>query len=88
MARKKAASHRSLLEKAKRIRLLLLDVDGVLTDGRIWTDAEGHEYKSFHVPDAAGLCYWHKGGGLSGQAGALRHGISRYFPFMSVMALP
>ena len=48
------------------IRLLLLDVDGVLTDGRIWFDHEGREYKSFHVHDAAGLVYWHRSGGLSG----------------------
>lgn len=48
------------------IELLLLDVDGVLTDGRIWFDHEGREYKSFHVQDAAGLAYWHRSGGLSG----------------------
>ena len=48
------------------IRLLLLDVDGVLTDGRIWVDHDGREYKSFHVHDAAGLAYWHRSGGLSG----------------------
>lgn len=48
------------------IRMLLMDVDGVLTDGRIWTDAEGNEFKSFHVHDAAGLFYWHRCGGLSG----------------------
>ena len=48
------------------IRLLLLDVDGVLTDGRIWFDHEGREYKSFHVHDAAGIVWWHRSGGLSG----------------------
>lgn len=48
------------------IELLLFDVDGVLTDGRIWFDPEGREYKSFHVMDAAGLAYWHRCGGLSG----------------------
>ena len=37
--------------------LLLLDVDGVLTDGRIHFDFEGREYKSFHVHDAAGIVY-------------------------------
>lgn len=41
-----------------QIRMLLLDVDGVVTDGK--------EYKQFHCHDAAGLHYWHKGGGLSG----------------------
>ena len=48
------------------IELLLLDVDGVLTDGRIWFDADGREYKSFHVHDAAGIVYWHRAGGRSG----------------------
>jgi len=48
------------------IRMLLVDVDGVMTDGRIWFDREGVESKSFHVHDAAGLFYWHRSGGLSG----------------------
>jgi 3-deoxy-D-manno-octulosonate 8-phosphate phosphatase (KDO 8-P phosphatase) len=48
------------------IELLLLDVDGVLTDGRIHFDHDGREYKSFHVQDAAGIVYWHRSGGLSG----------------------
>ena len=49
-----------------RIVLLLTDVDGVLTDGRIHFDASGQEFKSFHVLDAAGLVFWHRAGGLSG----------------------
>lgn len=48
------------------IRWLLVDVDGVLTDGRVHFDAEGREYKSFHVHDAAGIVYWHRCGGMSG----------------------
>lgn len=44
-----------LLEVAGRIRLVLLDVDGVLTDGRLCYDAEGRECKSFHVRDGFGL---------------------------------
>lgn len=48
------------------IRFLLTDVDGVLTDGRLHFDAQGREYKSFHVHDAAGLVYWHRSGGRSG----------------------
>ncbi|MGE3173269.1 MAG: KdsC family phosphatase [Planctomycetota bacterium] len=50
----------------RRIRMLLLDVDGVLTDGRVHFDHEGREYKSFHVHDAAGIVYWHRSGLLSG----------------------
>lgn len=39
----------------KNIRLLLLDVDGVMTDGRITYDAQGGESKSFDVKDGHGL---------------------------------
>lgn len=53
-------------EVLRGIRLLVTDVDGVLTDGRIHFDAAGHELKSFHVHDGAGLVYWHRSGGLSG----------------------
>ena len=41
--------------RAKRIRLLLLDVDGVLTDGRIILDERGVETKQFHVRDGQGI---------------------------------
>jgi 3-deoxy-D-manno-octulosonate 8-phosphate phosphatase (KDO 8-P phosphatase) len=45
-----------------RIQLLLLDVDGVLTDGRVvYTDA-GHEIKAFHVRDGSGLKFWRQSG--------------------------
>lgn len=53
-------------EHLRRIRLLLTDVDGVLTDGRIHLNEAGEESKIFHVHDAAGLVYWHRSGGLSG----------------------
>lgn len=53
-------------EALQAIEFLLLDVDGVLTDGRIHFDFEGREYKSFHVHDAAGIVYWHRAGGRSG----------------------
>jgi 3-deoxy-D-manno-octulosonate 8-phosphate phosphatase (KDO 8-P phosphatase) len=53
-------------EQLAAIEFLLLDVDGVLTDGRIWFDAEGREYKSFHVHDASGLVNWHRQGGRTG----------------------
>ena len=40
---------------AARVRLLVLDVDGVLTDGRLLYDADGRESKSFHVRDGYGI---------------------------------
>jgi 3-deoxy-D-manno-octulosonate 8-phosphate phosphatase (KDO 8-P phosphatase) len=45
----------TLLERAKDIRLLVLDVDGVLTDGRLCFSARGEEHKYFHVRDGAGM---------------------------------
>ncbi|HXQ31696.1 MAG TPA: HAD hydrolase family protein [Steroidobacteraceae bacterium] len=43
------------LESAASIRLLVLDVDGVLTDGRLWFGPEGEVLKVFHVRDGAGI---------------------------------
>jgi len=45
----------SVRKKAANIRLLLLDVDGVLTDGRIIIDDRGVETKHFHVRDGQGI---------------------------------
>ena len=42
-------------ERAARIRLAIFDVDGVLTDGRLWYAEDGHELKAFHVHDGLGL---------------------------------
>jgi 3-deoxy-D-manno-octulosonate 8-phosphate phosphatase (KDO 8-P phosphatase) len=43
------------LEKAKNVKLLILDVDGVLTDGRIVIDGRGVETKFFDVRDGHGI---------------------------------
>src|SRR5690554_2524935 len=45
----------SLLALARRIRLLVLDVDGVLTDGRIYYGNQGEELKAFCILDGHGL---------------------------------
>lgn len=44
-----------LLEKAKKIKCLICDVDGVLTDGLLFIDNHGNELKTFHVQDGMGL---------------------------------
>lgn len=49
-------------ELAKRIKLLILDVDGVLTDGRIILDNEGNEFKAFNVRDGHGIKMLQKAG--------------------------
>ena len=45
----------AVLERARRIRLLVLDVDGVLTDGRLYLSDSGEEFKVFHVRDGSGI---------------------------------
>src|SRR5574343_1069541 len=42
-------------DKIKRLKLLILDVDGVLTDGRLFFDDNGKEYKCFHARDGHGI---------------------------------
>lgn len=44
-----------ILEKAAQIKLLLLDVDGVLTDRKIYFADNGHEYKAFNAHDGLGI---------------------------------
>jgi 3-deoxy-D-manno-octulosonate 8-phosphate phosphatase (KDO 8-P phosphatase) len=52
----------TILEKAKKIKLLLLDVDGVLTDGRIFIGPQGEALKAFHVHDGQGITLLHNVG--------------------------
>ena len=54
-----------ITERASRVRLLVLDVDGVLTDGRIVYADYGDELKFFNVQDGAGLVFWNRLGLLS-----------------------
>jgi len=51
-----------LKEKARKIKLLLLDVDGVLTDGRIIYDSRGRDSKFFDVHDGLGVYILRKAG--------------------------
>ncbi|MBT8063326.1 MAG: HAD family hydrolase [Gammaproteobacteria bacterium] len=44
-----------LLERAANIRLLALDVDGVLTDGKLYFDSQGNEMKAFNTRDGLGI---------------------------------
>jgi len=55
MTRTRKTSQQVLKAKAKKIKLLLLDVDGVLTDGSIILDNQGNELKAFHVRDGHGI---------------------------------
>jgi len=55
-----------ILARASRIRLLLMDCDGVLTDGRLYFGANGEELKVFHVRDGEGIAAWNRAGFGSG----------------------
>lgn len=46
---------REISERAARIRLVIFDVDGVLTDGSLYIDADGRELKAFHSRDGHGI---------------------------------
>ena len=56
----------SIERRASRIKLLLMDCDGVLTDGRLWLTADGDEQKSFDAHDGQGLSLLHRAGLKSG----------------------
>ncbi len=49
-------------EKIKNIKVLIMDIDGVLTDGRIILSSFGDELKFFDVQDGFGLALWRKAG--------------------------
>lgn len=52
----------TLEEKAKKIKLMAFDVDGVMTDGSVTYDENGIEYKTFNVKDGQGLVRMGKSG--------------------------
>ncbi len=53
---------KALLSAAQKIRLVVLDVDGVLTDGSIWTGPDGELVKRFYTRDGLGLILLQKAG--------------------------
>jgi 3-deoxy-D-manno-octulosonate 8-phosphate phosphatase (KDO 8-P phosphatase) len=55
-----------LIGRAKKIKLLLTDCDGVMTDGRLWLTPDGDEQKAFHARDGQGISVWHRAGFASG----------------------
>ena len=57
---------KDILDKAARIRLLIFDVDGVLTDGSLFVGDDGQEYKAFHSRDGHGIKMLQKHGVIVG----------------------
>lgn len=59
------ADSKTLEERMKRIRLMILDVDGVLTDGGIYMGPDGEAMKRFDIKDGTGVVLWRRAGGLT-----------------------
>lgn len=55
-----------MIKTAKLIRLVIFDVDGVLTDGRLYFSDTGQEYKAFNVRDGLGMVMLQKTGVIIG----------------------
>ncbi len=53
---------KDILEKAAQIKLVVFDVDGVLTDGSLFLGDDGQEYKAFHSRDGLGMKLLHRSG--------------------------
>ena len=65
----------SLFKRARTVKLLLLDCDGVLTDGKLYFSKDGEELKAFHVHDGMGISLWHDAGFVSGVITGRESGI-------------
>jgi YrbI family 3-deoxy-D-manno-octulosonate 8-phosphate phosphatase len=57
-----------IADRCQAIELVLADVDGVLTDGKIVFDNQGIESKHFHIRDGLGIKLWQRAGGKFGLA--------------------
>ena len=53
---------KEIIERAKRVRIVVLDIDGVMTDGRIIYSIYGDELKFFDVQDGFGITLLHRAG--------------------------
>jgi 3-deoxy-D-manno-octulosonate 8-phosphate phosphatase (KDO 8-P phosphatase) len=78
------------MERARRISLLLLDVDGVLTDGSLCYDGEGEALKVFHVRDGTVIKWLQRAGVevalLTGRESAPLRARARELGISTVMA--
>ena len=63
---KTPAEAEDVAARARGIKLLLMDCDGVLTDGRLWLTPDGDEQKAFHARDGQGISLLHRAGVQTG----------------------
>jgi 3-deoxy-D-manno-octulosonate 8-phosphate phosphatase (KDO 8-P phosphatase) len=68
----------SLEDRARRIRLVLFDVDGVLTDGVVVMHADGSESKGFHIKDGAAIVWAQRAGVQVGLLSARSSGATTH----------
>ncbi len=66
------------LEAAKKIKMLIFDVDGVMTDGSITYDETGKEYKTFNAKDGHGIVRMNKAGFITAIITARNNGTVEY----------
>lgn len=67
-----------LIEKAKKIKVMAFDVDGVMTDGSVTYDENGVEYKTFNVKDGHGLVRAEKSGFITAIITARNNGTVKH----------
>ena len=67
-----------VIEKAKKIKLLAFDVDGVMTDGSVTYDENGVEYKTFNVKDGHGIVRMNKSGFITAIITARNNGTVKH----------
>ena len=79
-ARLLATLPRGVQDSFAQAKALILDVDGVLTDGRIECRSDGTQSLSFHVRDSSGVWQAHKAGILVGVVTGRATGIPESFP--------
>jgi 3-deoxy-D-manno-octulosonate 8-phosphate phosphatase (KDO 8-P phosphatase) len=65
-------------ERASRLRLLLFDVDGVLTDGVVMMHSDGSESKGFHIKDGAAIVWAQRAGLTVGLLSARTSGATSH----------
>jgi len=68
----------SLEDRARRVRLVLFDVDGVLTDGVVVMHADGSESKGFHIKDGAAIVWAQRAGVQVGLLSARSSGATTH----------
>jgi 3-deoxy-D-manno-octulosonate 8-phosphate phosphatase (KDO 8-P phosphatase) len=68
----------ALEDRARRVRLVLFDVDGVLTDGVVVMHADGSESKGFHIKDGAAIVWAQRAGVQVGLLSARSSGATTH----------